>query len=166
MKAMQKIGVGGIKLSAKLIQLNIVDTHSFSPSVLPLFQILKENKINMPFISTAFSEDSILFTCCISAPDWHCVKKLITSKDMLGRKVAFISDVGLISIYPHRSSFKILGLALRALEDTGIPVLGMSSSVSSLTFIVKYAEFDRAVTALIKHLDLPEGYVPLGPDAH
>lgn len=164
MKAMRKPRIGGIKLSAKLVQLTISDQDGFTPSVLPLFRTLRENKINMPFISTALSKGNQLFTCCISSADIKCVKDFVAVTDVLNGKVVFVSDVGLLSVYPHRSSFKLLGLSLCGLADAGIQVLGMASSVSSLTFVIKHAMFNKAVSALMNYLDIPEGYIPLIPD--
>ncbi len=157
---MEKVKIGGIKLSEKLVQLNLIDQDSFTASLLPLLRILKRNKINMPFISMVFSAGSFLFTCCISSKDINYVKELVEATDTLGRQVRFIHDVGLVSVFPHRSSFKILGLSLCALANAGIPLLGMSSSVSSLTFVIKYDMLNMAAAGLVHYLDLPEGYVP------
>ncbi|MBW1813503.1 MAG: hypothetical protein JRJ39_07460 [Deltaproteobacteria bacterium] len=165
-EVMEKVKIGGIKLSEKLIQLHLLDQDSYTSSILPLSQILKKNKINMPFISTLFSSEGCLFTCCISTEDIHCVKGLVETIDILDRQVRFIHDVGLISVFPHRSSFKILGLSLCALENAGIPLFGMCSSVSSLTFVSKYAMLNKAVAALMNYLDLPDGYVPSGSDIY
>jgi len=159
---MENVKIGGIKLSEKLIQLHLLDQDGYTSSILPLSKILKENKINMPFASTVCSSEGCLFTCCISIEDIHCVKELVETTGILEQQVRFAHDVGLISIFPHGSSFKILGLSLYALGNAGIPLLGMSSSVSSLTFVINHAMLNKAVAALMNYLDLPDGYVPSG----
>lgn len=164
MKVMQKVSISGIKLSGKLVQLNSVDRNSFDPTVLSLLQILRENKINMPFVSTVVSGGNLLFTCCISFSDMHFVEERVASSDILARRISFVRDVGLVSIFPHRSSFKLLKIALDALNDAGIPLLGMASSVSSLTFVIKHGMFTKATTAMMTYLALPDGYTPMAPD--
>lgn len=163
---MEKAKIGGIKLSAKLVQLTLFDQDSFTSSILPLSQILKKNRINMPFISTVFSCGHFRFTCCISAKDTHFLKSLIEATDSLKQQVRFVDDIGLISVFPHQSSFNILGLSLCALDNAGIALLGMASSMSSLTFVAKYAMLDEAVHSLMNYLELPIGYVPVGPELY
>lgn len=159
---MEKANIGGIKLSAKLVQLHFVDQDSLRSSILPFSHILKINKINMPFLSTVFSGGKLLFTCCVLDEDIHRVKELIMSAQYVNQQVRYIEDVGTLSVYPHRSRFNVLGHSLCALASAGISLYGMSSSVSSLTFVLKYNMLNKAVNALKDYLDLPEEYVPAG----
>ena len=70
-------------------------------------------------------------------------------------------SVGLLSVFPHQSSLRILGLSLYALGKASLPVYGLASSLSALTFVTDYCSLDGAVAALVSYLEMPPNQGPV-----
>jgi hypothetical protein len=160
----EKIPVGGIKLSNALVHVIFLNG-SFSENSRPLFvQTLANHNVNIPFLSLSFVRNNIRGSCCVAAEDINQVKKLIAQHPELERDVEFIADVGALSIFPHRSTLKLLGSILYAFGNARLPIYGMASSISALTFITGYSCLDKAVETLLTFLELPERHTPLKPE--
>jgi hypothetical protein len=69
-------------------------------------------------------------------------------------------------VFPHHSNLKLLGLALYLFGKARLPVYGMASSISSLTFITDYLQLDNAVATLLEYVDLPPNHAPFRPGIH
>ena len=160
----EKIRIGGIKLSDELVLLNLMSPERSTSFASFFFQILKKNQINMPFLSTSYVDRKFRLSCCVLAQDIDCVKALINSEDRLRGQVEFIHATGMLSLFPHQSRLKVLGLSLYAFANSLLPLYGMASSISTLTFITSYSQLDRAVASLEEYMDLPPNHSPFNPD--
>jgi hypothetical protein len=163
---MKKIRVEGIKLSDELLQVNL---RSLSVSKTPasqICQLLTINQINMPFLSMTHMEEGLHLSLCVTSEDSIRVRALLESEPTLTGNLEFIPAVGLLSLFPHQSSLKFLGLSLCAFKKAHVPLYGMASSISALTFITDYAHLDRAVASLEKYLDFPPNFAPYRPEIH
>lgn len=139
----------GINISSELVLMNIVDIEDLFVSFLPLLHAIKKNRINSPFLSTVFSDTGkSCVSACFTREDILKVQELIQNNDSLKAGMDIIHGVGLLSVYPHRSSLPFLGISLSALSNAGLPVLGMSSSISSLIFVLQYSHLGKAVDSL------------------
>jgi len=146
---MEKDRLKGFNISSELVLLNIFGFENFFVSVSPFFQALKKNKINIPFLSTTFSDKGrATVSCCFTKEDIEKVKELIQKNDSLKRGSFFIHGVGLLSVFPHRSSLNALSLSLFTLRRANLSLLGMSSSISSLIFVLKHKQLGKAVDSL------------------
>ena len=160
----EKIPVGGIKLSNELVQVVFLN-YSSSENSRPLFiQTLADNLVNIPFLSVSCVRGEARGSCCVAAEDIFQVKKLVSLNFELKGNVEFISNVGAVSIFPHRSTLELLGLTFYAVGNAHLPVYGMVSSISALTFITGYSYLDKAVEILLTFLELPERHAPLKPE--
>jgi len=160
----EKIPVGGIKLSNELVQVVFLN-RSFSENFRPLFiQTLANHQVNIPFLSVSCISEKTRGSCCVAAEDIFQVKKLVARDSELKGNVEFLSDVGALSIFPHRSTLKLLGLIFNAFGNARLPIHGMASSISALTFITGYSYLDKAVETLLTFLELPERHAPMKPE--
>ena len=161
---MEKIPIAGVKLSGELLQINISGFSNALDAKLELSRLLSANRINMPFLSGVHLEERSQATGCVAAEDGGRVRELIHADSKLRHRAEFLPSVGLISLFPHQFSLKILGLSLFALGAAGLPLYGMGSSLSALTWITDYAHLDHAVAALQEHLAVPEENDPFESD--
>ena len=76
------------------------------------------------------------------------VKRLLDPEPSLKDLTKFIPSVGLVTLFPHRFSLMILGLSLDALERARIPIHGIASSISSITFVTDFERLEEAVKEL------------------
>lgn len=96
----------------------------------------------------------------MAAEDAERIKKVVAEEPIPKENLEFISGVGALSLFPHYSNLKLLGLSFYLLGKQRIPLYGMASSISSLTFITDYSQLDEALTTLLEYMDLPPNHSP------
>ena len=162
----KKIRINGIKFSTELVQVNLLNG-SFPQDSRPLFfQLLAQHQINIPFILISGMGEKNIGSCCVAAEDIHRIKKVVAGETKLKEKLEFIQGVGALSIFPHHSNLKLLGVSFYLLSKASLPLYGMASSISSLTFITDYSLLDEAVTTLLEFMVLPPNHAPFRPEIH
>lgn len=160
----QKIQINGIKLSAELVQVNLLDGFPPQDFRALFFRLLAQNQINIPFIIVAGMREKIQGSCCVAAEDAARVEKLVTMEPELRGNIEFIFNLGALSMFPHHSKLKLLGLSFYLFGETRLPMYGMASSISSLTFITDYPKLDSIVSTLQQYVDLPPNHAPFRPE--
>jgi len=156
----EKIKIGGIKLSGEFVQLNLMNQGNASFPISYFFQVLTKNQINMVFVSASLVEGRLRSSCCIVPENLKRLTALIQSENQLNGQVEFIHSVGMVSLFPHQHRLKVLGIALQALGNARIPIYGMSSSISTLTFVTDYSKLNTAAVSLSEYMDLPPNHSP------
>jgi len=162
----KKIRINGIKLSTELVQINLLNRSLPQDSRALFFQLLAQHQINIPFILITDMGEEIQGSCCVGAEDINRLKKVFAAESKLKENIEFISSVGALSIFPHHSNLKLLGVSFYLLGKTSLPLYGMASSISSLTFIMDYSLLDEAVTTLLEYMVLPANHAPFRPEIH
>ncbi|MBW1968056.1 MAG: hypothetical protein JRF45_02080 [Deltaproteobacteria bacterium] len=110
--------------------------------------------------------EKIIGSCCVAAEDINQIKKVVAGEPKLKENLEFIPGVGTLSIFPHHSNLKLMGLAFYLLGRAHLPMYGMASSISSLTFITDYSQLDKAVSIFLEYMDLPPNHSPFRPEIH
>ena len=159
----QRTKIEGIKLSNELIAITFRNFSDSENLLSHVCQLLALNQINMPFLSVTRIGKKNQLSCCFSAEEKDRVKDLIHSEPRMSSTAEFINAVGLLSIFPHQSSMKILGLSLHAIGKARLPIYGLASSLSALTFVMDYSHLTNAVASLREYLDIPSDQVSLQP---
>jgi len=162
----KKIRINGIKLSAELVQVNLLNRFFPQDFRALFFQLLAQHQINIPFILTSGMREKIIGSCCVTAEDIRRIKIVVEGEPKLKENLEFIPGVGSLSIFPHHSNLKLLGLSFYLFGRKHLPIYGMASSISSLTFITDYSQLDNAVSILLEYMDLPPNHAPFRPEIH
>lgn len=162
----KKIRINGIKLSAELVQINFLDRSLPQDFRALFFRLLSQHQINIPFVLAAGMGEKIQGSCCIAAEDIKRTKQLVAMQPELKENTEFVSSVGALSMFPHHSNLKLLGLAFYIFGQARLPVYGIASSISSLTLIIDYPQLDKAVSTLLEYVDLPPNHAPFRPEIH
>ncbi|MBW2030295.1 MAG: hypothetical protein JRJ31_14630 [Deltaproteobacteria bacterium] len=153
---MEKVQVAGVKLSDELLQIDISAITNGADASSLISRLLGENEINMQFLWGVSLRGQSQAKCCVSMREEARVRDLVAKDRILRGKVEFIPSVGMLSLFPHQSSLRILGASLIAFGEAHLPLYGVGSSVSSLTFITDYIHLHRAIAALREYLSIPE----------
>ncbi|MCG6973222.1 MAG: hypothetical protein LJE66_08760 [Desulfobacterales bacterium] len=162
----KKIRINGIKLSTRLVQINLL-SGSLPEKARPLFfRLLSQHQINIPSILISNLGEKVVASCCVDAEDINRVKNVMDKEPTLKENIALISSVGALSIFPHYSNLKLLGLSFYLFGKQNFPLYGMASSISSLTFITNYSQLDEAVSILLEYMELPPNHSPFRPEIH
>ena len=162
----KKVRINGVKLSTELVQVNILNGFFLQDSRSLFFQLLAQQQINIPFILINGMEEKIIGSCCVAAEDINRIKTIVEGEPKLSESLEFFPGVGTLSIFPHYSNLKLLGLSFYLFGKQRLPLYGMASSISSLTFITDYSRLDEAVTTLLEYMDLPANHAPFRPEIH
>lgn len=147
--------IDGLRLSHELLFIRILPVPGAGNPCSLLYRHLADNRVNVPFLSVSGLGKDMGTCCCVSATDQGRVRALIGAAPVLRECVTFVSSVGMISLFPHQNSMTILGCSLQAFGEAGLPLYGMGSSLSSVTFVTDYARIREAATLLDKRLGGP-----------
>lgn len=159
-----RIRIGGVKLSDELLKIGVWGSPQGRSPHRRLCRLLAEHRINMQFLTVTLT-DGVVRTCgCVAAEDESEVRTILESEPLLEERTELVPGVGLLSVFPHEYSLELFGLLLRLFSEAELPVHGMCSSISSLSFVTQYGEFDRALEVLNKCCDLPPDHAPMRPE--
>jgi hypothetical protein len=158
---MPKISINGLKLNGPLVAFWVAVSELKAPTLAALYRLLTVNCVNIAFMTAgdAMADEPAL--CCIDRSEAAKVTALFDNDPQFRDQIRAGSDVGLLTLYPHRSSFKLLGSALQLLGEHEICVYGMASSISALSFVVAFEQLERAGTILSQGLRLPHSASPI-----
>jgi aspartokinase len=150
-----KVPMEGVKRCEELVRVSLVNGSS-SEEFLPGFlRTLTQSRINMNLFVGRATEKGLQLTCCMTCSDGSRVRELSDHIPDLRGGVEFHQPVDLISIFPHHFNLKMVGLSLMAFARAQIPLYGICSSLSALTFITDHTHSDKALEVLKEFLALP-----------
>ena len=155
-----KIRVGGVKLSRELVQVDVTGQQGDGFPAASLLAAMAREKINMTYLTASFVGRSAAAAFCVAAADFDQVRSLIDSDPDLAQRVRSRAPVSALTVFPHRSDLRLLGILFGALCEAECPVYGMASSISTLTLTTGYWSIGRALQALESVLDLPVNHSP------
>ena len=82
----EKVRISGIKLSSELVLLYVPDPDNSGFSISPLFHILNEKRINMPFVAVSSMDTGFSGSCCVSSQDIDHVRNIVDADDIFKNK--------------------------------------------------------------------------------
>lgn len=149
-----RIRIDGITLSKRLIVVQLWNLPDINGYLDQFCRTLSKHHINLSFLSATRMEGERQITCCVAEEDQNSIKTVLQSEIGLACSVRYISSACILSLFPHRFDLKVLGLVIKAFDDSNIPLYGLASSISTLSFLTRYDTLDDAVVALKKCLDV------------
>ena len=75
-----------------------------------------------------------------------------------------VHQVGTLTLFPHKRSLDMLGLAVEVLISAGITIHSFCTSISALAVNIDYHRLDSAAAALRRVFELPENHAPFRPE--
>lgn len=161
---MERMRIEGIKLIGELVAVTFRNLPNADDYISRFCQILSKNQINLIFLSASNTSENAQVTFCVAIEDQVQVKALIADEQGLAPRVEFIPSAGLLSIFHHQFSLKMLGLILNIFGKIHLPLYGFASSLSTLSFITDYEQMDRAVKTIQENLDVSSDQIYLKPE--
>jgi aspartate kinase len=136
---------------------SLIDEPGAAGAVLKIFA---QNNINIEYISeSSAANGSAVMAICIKSNVSDKLDKLLQAdKVLLGHlKIKKIEYVMALGIYgPHFREKPFLAAKFcMILGDANVNILGISSSISSISVIIKSSEVELAKKALLKEYELP-----------
>jgi aspartokinase len=158
---MKKIGINGLKLSSELVLLHLEICMDFEQSLADVCRLLDHHNINILFMSTTMPSDHSYGMFCIDADKEADAKQLLVQESRFNATINIHSGVGLLTLFPHQSNLKLVGLALEYFGNNDIPIYGIGSSIGAITFVTDFNRLDDAAKALNQCLAIPPSATPI-----
>ncbi len=156
---MGKIKIGGIIQSKNLVQVGVMSAPDHPGSAGKILGALGQEGINIEFIvqCSDSGRGSIIF--CLNEKDLpEALNALHASQQSTGfERVVHHSPVAIISVFgPHfREKPAVAGTMFSALGNSGINILAISTSISTLSCVIEESLLPEAVKAVSEAFDLP-----------
>ena len=175
-----KIGIGGIKFSEELVQVSLCTLLPATNSglLVELIGRITEKRINIPFVCSGRHGRNSLYTFCVAAADFQAVAGILENWLPPEENESFpfdeysprfntlqiVQQVGTLTLFPHKRSLGMLGLAVEVLTSAGIAVHSFCTSISALAVNIDYHRLDAAALVLRGIFELPENHAPFRPE--
>jgi hypothetical protein len=72
----------------------------------------------------------------------------------------------MVTIFPYHSALSILGIIMATWVENSIPVYGVATSLSAISFLTDFQAIDKAVEVIQSSFQLPDNHAPLKPELH
>ncbi|MCP4718013.1 MAG: hypothetical protein GY860_01035 [Desulfobacteraceae bacterium] len=134
-------------------------------SCTPLYQILAHDRINIASLGFRIDALGTSGFCCHDVkpdaksenkPDLNCSHPSQSQE----RSLSLVSNVSIVSVYPHHSSLDTLGFLIGLFGKKKIAFQQMASSNAMISFVIAGADQKRVLELLEKKFDLPPTHTP------
>ncbi len=156
------VRIGGIKLSAELVQIDVVGDTCPNSTLINILKRIASAKINIPHLHQGAVGSKKQTTLCVAADDYLRLQAGLLG-DLADCQSRLLKSVGTISLFPHSFSVEFCARVMSTLSAKAIPIYGISTSVSALVVHTDYTLLEDAVDAVLTFADLPENHTPLRP---
>ena len=164
---MEKLKIGGLKQSLELCQFDLRGPDLSEKMIGELSKLMSAQKINIEFLTYASNRDSAhQLSLCINQDTFSAASNILKKHGALpcGWHVSSREHVGIITVFPHRSAINILGAVMVSWTESSIPIHGIATSLSSISFVTDYPLMERAAEVVQGLFTLPENRAPLKPE--
>lgn len=155
-----KIRIGGIKFSEELVQVTAVRQPADGTSFDELLHQLAGRQINIPFIchATSIARTEIIF--CTLLSELGQVQEVLHFSSCTDLSFRIIPSVGTLTLFPHRNSFRLLGLIINFFGGHRYPIHSLSTSISAIALNTDFGLLDEIGEKLQSIVALPENHAP------
>jgi aspartokinase len=160
MSSNTRVRIGGILRFRPLCMVAVMGAPDRPGLAAAIFQALGRERLNTQFIVhsiDANNESHIQF--CVDASDVERALTIVRpiAAQLSARHVTTLSGVAVVSVFgpDFRERSGIAGTAFGALAAEGINILAVSTSISTISCVVRASDCDRATDALQRDFDLP-----------
>jgi aspartokinase len=154
-----KIKIGGIVDQQNLTMYGITSLKDKPGSAAEVLNLLAKENINIEYITEGgCKHDSATMIFCVDAENAQRVDEIIKKNiEEHAQKIRKCEYVCILGVYgPHfREKPAIAAHFCQALGEANINILGLSSSISTISAIIDIREHDRALNALMNVFKLP-----------
>jgi len=151
--------IGGLVEQGNLVMYTITSL-SDQPGVAgQVLNILAQARINLEFITEiSYRDNSAVMSFCINADSMDAADKLIQDNvEVNSLTISKIEFVSILGVYgPHfREKPGIAAVFCSLLGDAGVNILGISSSISTISCLIDIRDFEKAKSLLLTRFELP-----------
>lgn len=151
--------IGGLVEQGNLVMYTITSLADRPGVAGNILNLLAEAQINLEYITEiSYRDNSAVMSFCINADYMDATDKLIQKNiEVKSLKISKIEFVSILGIYgPHfREKPGIAATFCSVLGEAGINILGIASSISTISCIIDIRDFEKAKKLLLSRFELP-----------
>ena len=168
-ETMEKLKVGGLRQSLELCQFDLRGPEPSDGILANISRILASQKSNIAFLTYKTNKDKrCQLSFCLNQDQSPRASKILNQGLQLPPvwEMKSREHVGMITVFPRHSALAILGVVLASWGAESIPIYGIATSLSAVSFITDYRIMDRAIEAVQDSLQLPGNRAPIKSELH
>ena len=151
--------IGGLVEQRGLALYSVLSLPDRPGTVAKILKIFSERNINLHYITEGSSRDgTAILSFCVECDDKDHVDEVLRNNlAQCEFQVKKKEYVGIVGIYgPHfREKPDIAAKFCSTLGDADINILGISSSISTISCVIAVQDFETAKEAILKEFELP-----------
>jgi len=164
---MEMMKIGGLKQSLEFCQFDLKGPDSSEKIISGVSKLLASKKINMEFLTYYPNRNSYhQLTFCLNQDKFYDASELLKKERSLpmGWQINCREHVGIITVFPHRSAIKIMRVIMVSWAEQSIPIYGIATSLSAISFVTDYHAIDKAAGIVQDSFQLPDDHAPIKPE--
>ncbi|KJR97888.1 MAG: hypothetical protein VR65_23025 [Desulfobulbaceae bacterium BRH_c16a] len=155
-----QIRIGGIKFSEELVQVTVACNFPNETSFNDLLHLLAGKQINIPFICHSSSNKKAESSFCVLLDELGRIQEVLNFSSFTNQNVRIIPSVGTLTLFPHRNSFRLLGLIMGIFAENRYPIHSLGTSISAVAVNTDFHLLDDIAEKLKNVIILPENHAP------
>ncbi len=155
----EKIVIGGLRFSTEQVQATLSGIAPDCDDFISFLGELAEEKINLPFLCLNTVNGGCA-AVCMSRHDFDQYSSAPDAVQSSGIRAELLSSTGSLTIFPHQSRLRMLGVLLENFAKNSLPLYSLCSSISALVINTDFCQLERAAQALQTSFQLPENHAP------
>jgi hypothetical protein len=158
------IPLGGMKFSEELALAALSADGAPIGAEVDVLQALAGDGVNLFYLAIARSVSRTRVCLCVAADRIKLIERLAVEATGGLWTCRSVNSVGLLTIFPHASRLEALTRSLRVFAESRLPVFGVASTLSALTFVTAFEELERASERFREVFMLRENHAPFKPE--
>ncbi len=155
-----KIKIGGLVENRDLTMYRLTTVQDEPGAAGEILQAFAENKVNMEYITESSTvKGYAIMAICVELQMADKIDQILLQNESISEQLSIKKEehVSVIGIYgPHfREKPRLAARFCQTLGKAGINILGLSSSISSISAVIINEELDFARDALLQVFELP-----------
>ncbi len=152
--------IGGLVEQSNLTMYRITSIKDEPGSAGEILKFFAKENVSLQYITeSSIPGDTAVMTLCVDDEQAEKIERIFKMNKHIARqiKITKIDDISMLGIYgPHFREKPFLAAQFcKILGEAGVNILGLSSSISSISSIIASTEHQMSKTALLKFFELP-----------
>ena len=151
--------IGGLVEQGNLVMYTVTSLPDHPGVAGHVLNLLADGRINLEYITeVSYKDNSAVISFCIDADNMDIADKLIHKNvEVKSLNIIKTEYVSILGVYgPHfREKPGIAATFCSVLGESGVNILGISSSISTISCIIDIRDVEKAKTLLLSRFELP-----------
>jgi aspartokinase len=152
--------IGGLVENGDLTMYRITSIKDEPGSAAEILKLFAQDKISLQYITeSSVPGHTAVMSLCVYKKEEEAIDQFFRQNERIMRQIIIkkIPDVSVIGIYgPHfRDKPMLAAMFCKLLGDVHINILGLASSISSISSVIRSDQLETAKEALLQKFELP-----------